>query len=405
MGLLLVAIILCLSSIVIARASNGFEAAADYLGRNLQDGVKGATINAMGSSMPELFTTLIFLVVLQDADGFASGIGTTAGSALFNGMIIPALVAFTVYVFKLSQTIYVSKKVILRDGLALIFCEAVLIVFLGSEELSYKHALILNLLYVGYIIMMLRTMTRRNALGEADDKENEPIIASGTDPIGVVERKKWWKWVSFMWLDLEKWIIGVNAMNNRNAVLLLVASTLLMGFGCHWLVESCIWLGSDVFAVLGMEFNGLGIPVYFLSIILASAATSVPDTLLSIKDARKGNYNDAVSNALGSNIFDICFALGFPLLLYTLANGPIHLSQEIIHEVSELRMLLLILTVFAFFIFLIGRNFSSGKGWMLLGLYVLFSVYIFGRALDWEMMEPLAEWLQRISARLAVVNL
>ena len=43
-------------------------------------------------------------------------------------------------------------------------------------------------------------------------------------------------------------------------------------------------------------------------VIIAAAATSVPDTILSIKDARKGNYNDAISNALGSNIFDICFA-------------------------------------------------------------------------------------------------
>ena len=32
----------------------------------------------------------------------------------------------------------------------------------------------------------------------------------------------------------------------------------------------------------------------------------------------QGQYDDAISNALGSNIFDICFALGFPLFLFTL---------------------------------------------------------------------------------------
>ena len=26
----------------------------------------------------------------------------------------------------------------------------------------------------------------------------------------------------------------------------------------------------------------------------------------------KGDYDDAIANAIGSNIFDICFALGFP---------------------------------------------------------------------------------------------
>ena len=36
----------------------------------------------------------------------------------------------------------------------------------------------------------------------------------------------------------------------------------------------------------------------------------------------KGDYDDAVSNAVGSNIFDICVALGLPLLatLYTGAD-------------------------------------------------------------------------------------
>jgi len=33
-------------------------------------------------------------------------------------------------------------------------------------------------------------------------------------------------------------------------------------------------------------------------VVLSAAATSVPDTIISMKDARKGNYDDAVSNVL-----------------------------------------------------------------------------------------------------------
>ena len=66
-----------------------------------------------------------------------------------------------------------------------------------------------------------------------------------------------------------------------------------------------------------MEFVGLGIPVMFVALILASAASSFPDTIISMKDAKKGNYDDAISNALGSNIFDVCFALGLPMLIFT----------------------------------------------------------------------------------------
>ena len=48
-----------------------------------------------------------------------------------------------------------------------------------------------------------------------------------------------------------------------------------------------------------------------------------------MKDAQKGNYDDAVSNVLGSNIFDVCFALGFPLFLFTIIYGPIEMGSRI----------------------------------------------------------------------------
>ena len=96
MGILIPLIFIVICCIIIWKASNGFEVSSEYLGRNLSDGVRGATINAIASSMPELFTTIFFLIYLKDTDGFSGGIGTTAGSAIFNGMIIPALVIFVV---------------------------------------------------------------------------------------------------------------------------------------------------------------------------------------------------------------------------------------------------------------------------------------------------------------------
>ena len=80
-------ILIFFTCLVIWRACDGFEIASEYIGRNLSEGVRGGTINAVSSSIPELFTTLIALFVLADRDGFSIGIGTTAGSALFNGMI------------------------------------------------------------------------------------------------------------------------------------------------------------------------------------------------------------------------------------------------------------------------------------------------------------------------------
>ena len=49
-------IFMVISCLIIWRSSNGFEVASDYLGRKLPLGIKGATINAIASSMPEFLT-------------------------------------------------------------------------------------------------------------------------------------------------------------------------------------------------------------------------------------------------------------------------------------------------------------------------------------------------------------
>ncbi|HEB79215.1 MAG TPA: hypothetical protein ENI79_01900, partial [Rhodospirillales bacterium] len=75
-----------IASMVMMYACNSFDDAASHLGRNMTAGVRGATINAVGSSMPELLTTFFLLFLFQDQGGFAAGIATTAGSAIFNAV-------------------------------------------------------------------------------------------------------------------------------------------------------------------------------------------------------------------------------------------------------------------------------------------------------------------------------
>ena len=154
MTILIYLLLIVLCCIVIWRASDGFETASEYLGRNLSEGVRGATINAIGSSMPELFTTLFFLFVLTDSENFAGGIGTTAGSAIFNGMIIPAAVISVVLFTGIATQVTVSRKVILRDGLALILCEFVLILLISGDALLPWHGLALMMLYGAYLLSL-----------------------------------------------------------------------------------------------------------------------------------------------------------------------------------------------------------------------------------------------------------
>ena len=368
--MILAILLIIVSCLVIWRASDGFEAASEYLGRNMTDGVRGATINAIGSSMPELFTTLWFLFVLNDSDGFAGGIGTTAGSAIFNGMIIPAVVILAVIGYRLATSVNVSKKVILRDGISLIVAEFLLIVLVTGDTLYWWHGLILMGLYGVYVAVLLGTM---GVLGiEEEEEEEEPVLEGDND--GFLK--------NLLTLDFEPIFVRDKITTGR-AWGLLLTTMLVIGGSCALLVHSCEVLATE-----------MGIAVYFVAVVIASAATSVPDTILSYRDAMNGEYDDAVANALGSNIFDVCFALGFPLFIYCILEGPITMAPETVENIAELRVLLLILTVLAFLVYFIGQGMGRIKAVMLLAIYVFFTFFILAKAYGSQWAIDFGELLQ-----------
>ena len=386
MGIIIPLILISISCVVIWRAGDGFMAASEYIGRNLSDGVRGASINAIASSMPEVFTSIFFLFILRDASGFSGGIGTTAGSAIFNGMVIPAVSVIAVIGIGLAKRIEVSKKVMLRDGIALILTELIFLILISGSSLHWYHGLILMLVYVVYISYMFISMNiskRKNASEEieeeVDDEDNDEPKPSFVK--------------SLITFDLENTFIR-SKINGWNAWPLLLFSTVAIAGVCYLLVIACEWMGAAEYEVpfLG-TFQGLNIPLMFVALILASAASSFPDTIISIKDAQRGQYDDAISNALGSNIFDVCFALGFPLFLFTILNGPISMPPELVDLSSELRFLLLILTSIVVIIFTSTKYIGKLKAFVLLALYLLFIVYIVGRSAGNPIAQGVADFL------------
>ncbi|MCB0482858.1 MAG: hypothetical protein KDC83_15620, partial [Flavobacteriales bacterium] len=258
MGILIPIILVTFCSIVIWRSCDGFAVASDYLGRNLSDGVKGATINAIASSMPELFTTIFFLFFLHDVDGFSGGIGTTAGSAIFNAMIIPAMAILAVIYSGITKSISVSKKVVARDGIALIITELILIVLISGSTLYWWHGAILMGIYGVYIAYMLTSMTKVEAVDsdtyhamkegrgggdEGSSKHSRSIIEHG------------------LRLDLESLVVGRKQMTSANAWPLLIISTVTIAVSCYLLVLACEWLGAKTYEVPFMGvYEGLDIP-------------------------------------------------------------------------------------------------------------------------------------------------
>lgn len=93
-----------------------------------------------------------------------------------------------------------------------------------------------------------------------------------------------------------------------------------LGFSATFVI-SIVWIGilSHYTVVFGTKFGCItGIPSSLMGLTIIAAGTSIPDALSSILVARDGHGDMAVSNALGSNVFDILFGLGLPFLLSNL---------------------------------------------------------------------------------------
>ncbi len=363
------------SCIIIWRSSHGFEIASDYLGRRLPPGIKGATLNAIASSMPEFLTTIFFLFYLRDAEGFSGGLGVTSGSALFNLLIIPALVVLMVISISKGRRIVLNKKVLLREGVVLLISQIVFLSFLFMGDLRASHGLILVLIYMVYLGLLFIISKRKQT---ADPGFYSPE-----------EMKSQSNWIRFISLNFTPLILNKKPINRSKAWILLGISTLVMTFGTWLLVYATAEFGHET-----------GIPLIFVAVVLSAAATSVPDTIISIKDARKGNYVDALSNALGSNIFDIAFALGLPILLYNLIYGnTMTLDKDVLAFTQEVWVFLFLSTIFALVVMLIGKQFTRFKAFLLLGIYALFLLFVGTQVEEGlqEIGQPMANFLKEVA--------
>lgn len=359
-----------LASVVIMYACNPFEDASDYLGRNLPPGVQGATINAIASSLPELLTTTFLLFAFRDVDGFSGGVATCAGSAVFNAVIIPALciIAVTFKGVKQSDGSYVKvefmeldKFTILRDGFFFVLAELALIYFLGSSTLAWWMGGALMGIYVLYFGVLLWQMKNHDAEDEEEDDEDED---DDEESPGMVK--------ALLTFDFNELFFGGRPFTTMSAWVVLGAAVAVISVACYGLSWAVVTASEE-----------LAVPLYFTTVILAAAATSVPDTVISVRDAMKGDYDDAVANAVGSNIFDICVALGLPLFAYGLVYGDVNVASEMGDgaDVQILRWGLLGTTAVVLGIFLIGKRIGKGKAVLLFALYFGWLGFVAWRAL------------------------
>ena len=384
-----------LISIVIWQACDPFADAAEFIGHQfrLPGSVRGATLDAVASSMPELFTGIFFVVVLtlggtgeteaaRGAAGFSSTVATCAGSAVYNMILIPAICTIFISFYRKSRpTIDIERRVITRDGAWFVAMEILLIGFLVQQKIHWWMGVTFLVFYGLYVAILYIDVKRF----QTKMKQIESLIVEGfSADQAILQLKSSGVKVS---RDLAARFSGKGnpssepdqevpfvakvffgsfhlILNQLTCWLIISVSTLVAAAACYWLVE-----------VTKMTADKMGVDISFVAVILAAAASSIPDTFLSVASARKGDDDGAVSNAFGSNIFDISVCISIPLLVGSYLNdwNPIELDHQ--GPITGLQIMLASLTVITLLIISHNLQLTRRKAFLLCGLYAIFVAY------------------------------
>ena len=391
-------------SLVIWQACDPFADTAQWFGERwkLPGSVRGATLDAIASSLPELFTGLFFVIIAMgnvehtrdsmDAagtEGLGATIATCAGSAVYNMMLIPALCGIVIAMTRLQKpVIEVEPRVISRDGLWFLACELVLIVFLFQPKMTWHMGVVLLVMYGMYVYALVldsrRYRTAREAVAKRFDGQTVPSTDEIISALREHDIRPSLHLIDQVRRELQQnlaededeqedtasAVFGLFKLRLTPAVgyTILAVCTAIAAAACYWLVE-----------VTRNTASELDIPVFFVAVIVAAAASSVPDTFLSIAAARRGDDDGAVSNAFGSNIFDICVCLSIPLLVNIWLNDwqPIALTEngEPLRGLYGLQILLCSSTIVTLLIMWHDLRLTWFKSWVLVALYGVFVAY------------------------------
>nr|XP_029539917.1 sodium/potassium/calcium exchanger 3-like [Oncorhynchus nerka] len=112
---------------------------------HLSEDVAGATFMAAGSSAPELFTSVIGVFITKGD----VGVGTIVGSAVFNILCIIGVCGIFA-----GQAVKLSHWTLLRDSAYYTLSIAALIAFIYDGEVTWWESLVLNVMYLFYILIM-----------------------------------------------------------------------------------------------------------------------------------------------------------------------------------------------------------------------------------------------------------
>lgn len=165
------------------------------------------------------------------------------------------------------------------------------------------------------------------------------------------------------------YIIGIVRKNKNNeydipeysivkSIILIIFSLLAITLSSNIVVDNAVLLASQI-----------GISQKIISMTVIVIGTSLPELTMTINAARKDEFDMAVGNIIGTNIFNIRIVLGLPIAIY----GGVSSSSFNVVDTS-----VVLISALMFYIF--GRSnkeLSRREGLLMVLVFILYYTYVF----------------------------
>ena len=303
------------SLLVLVKASDVFTDSAERIGLRfgLSEFIVGVTVVALGTSLPELISS-VFSVI----DGVPTMVsGNVVGSNISNILLILGLGAF------FGKRLKISKDLVKVDLPFLVGSAFFLLVAVWDGVFGRIEALIF---LFGLTVYMVYNITEKEEK-TVDVVEEEIIEESGPGTFS-------------------------------NMTYLLFSISLVFVFvSAKYMVDSVVVLGTL-----------LGIGPDIIALTAVSIGTSLPEIAVSVTAAVKGNSDIAVGNILGSNIFNTFAVMGIPGMMSVLTVSDI---------VRSFGIPVMIMATLLYFFMTQDREITLWEGTVLLMFFLLYLVKLF----------------------------
>lgn len=274
--------------------------------------VIGLTIVAFGTSAPEFIVSV--LAAVQGNAGIA--IGNVVGSNLFNTLMIVGCTALVVPITVSKGTLSKEIPLCILSSVVLFFCANDIWLDNAKENIISRTDGLLLLCF--FLIFLSYTFAIANS------KEAEK-----TDEIKSIKLGK-----SILFI-----LLGLGALIGGGQLFVNGAS--------------------------GIARN-LGVSDSIIGLTLVAGGTSLPELATSITAALKRNPEIAIGNAIGSNLFNLFFVLGFSATIH-----PLELGKITNFDLGALIIASILLYITA--LFFKKRTITRIEGIILIACYILYT--------------------------------